>query len=243
MKHRRAGFIAMAALATASQAQSGRPAPSRIDDFIERVSRLRGQVEELAFQPGKLFEFQRGREDIITVAYTGDDMGWPIYSIAIREVCRPRPGGRGCVPGRAARMVRAPAPPELTRPRQRGFSLMQQMLRSGAETPEQVAAAVDKAGLEWLEGDLDACEAAAEVIRQADRIEWVVPEIHSPDPSKLQAPVLHSDMVEVTFVTFARKSSYHGYVAERSPGEWAGRLAAALEPCWRPAAAPPPWRR
>ena len=55
--------------------------------------------------------------------------------------------------------------------------------------------------------------------------------------------VLHADTVKVEFPDFLRRATYHGYIAEGTPAEWATKLAAVLEPCWKPAPADArPWK-
>lgn len=125
----------------------------------------------------------------------------------------------------------------------RGFALMQHVLGADADTREQLAATLDKAGLEWMEADLANCPAATKLIQQSGKIGWVPVEVYSPNPDEPRGIVLHADMLQVTFASFARRSSYHGYAAEGSPASWAVELGEALETCWRPSTATRPWRR
>lgn len=206
----------------------------------ETWAQIRNQVAAIAFDPRRFFAGSRGQFDKLTVTYTGDDRGWPVYSIAVREGCFSTPvRGQRCF-ARLARMVRAPAPPGTLRPRQRGSFLIQRLAERGAIS---ISAALDGAGLEWMESDLDQCPAADAVLRSAGQIEWVARQTYAPRPGELPNIVLHADNVEVTFHSFARRATYSGYVAEGSPASWAVRFAEALEPCWRPATAPAPWRR
>ena len=91
----------------------------------EIIGRVRDRVWDLAFDPNRYFVSEYGDEqvieEIITIAYTGDDYAWPVYSIAIAEGCLEGEGnGPACGARLTARMVRAPAPPDMTRPRHRG---------------------------------------------------------------------------------------------------------------------------
>lgn len=248
MKYRTRFLATVAALVPApvtagEQEPRSRP-KSQVEAYIEQFTQARDRVQKLAFDPSSFFVFERGRENLITIRYHGDEMGAPVYSLAIREGClASQSSGRDCTTRRTARMVRATAPPGQPRPRMRGFALMQQVLEADAVTREQIAATLDNARLEWVEADLAHCPAAAKLIQKADEIAWVPAEVHSPDLNRPRSIVLHADMVQVTFATSARQSTYVGHVAEGSPARWAVELVDTLEPCWRPSAVSPPWRR
>lgn len=228
------------ALHTAAHAQARAEPAESIDAYIERIVRLRDEVASLAFDPKTLFGDQPRASDFITIAYVGDEFGSPVYSMAIRQGCLDgEKTGRHCASRRTVRMVRAPAPPDLSRPRERGSHLIRHLLRS--EGP--LRSALDRAGLEWLEAELNDCPAAAEKFQNAGSLTWVPPELYAPHSGGMRGIVLHADQVEVTFEEPARRSTYSGYVAEGSPAEWAVQFAEALEGCWRPATAPAPWRR
>lgn len=209
--------------------------------YIEKFTQTRDRVSKLAFDPDSFFLSERYGQNLITIVYTGDDMAAPVYSLAIREGClRGQPTGRHCATKRTARMVRAPAPPGPTRPRSRSHALIQQVLGTGAVTREQLASTLDEARLEWVEADFTNCPAATDVIRRSNQIAWVPAEVYAPEPDKMVGLVMHADMVQVTFIKHLRRSIYHGYVADKSPGRWAEELAEALEPCWRPSTTTPP---
>ncbi len=223
-----------------AQVVRARP-PATSENYIEKVVRLRNETAALAFDPDKLFEKRMGQSKVVTIAYSGDDFGWPVYSIAIsRNGCIGRDSkGIPCRWQRIARMVRAPAPPDFSRPRQRGSHLMQRMLRSD----EPASASIDGMGLEWMEADLDTCPGANVHFEQAGRISWIPNEVFAPSPDNLPPIILHADTVKVTFSAASRLAIYQGYIAEGSPAEWAVKLAEILESCWRPSQADPPWRR
>ncbi|HLL59687.1 MAG TPA: hypothetical protein VK391_07350, partial [Allosphingosinicella sp.] len=93
--------------------------------------RLRDEVDAFAFDPKKLFGAREFGRNTVTIAYRGDEFGWPVFSMAVRRGCLAEEKmGPHCGTRRIARMVRAPAPPNLERPRQRSWYLMQDMLRS-----------------------------------------------------------------------------------------------------------------
>jgi hypothetical protein len=215
-------------------------AAGTIDSYIERVVRLREEVAALAFDPNKLFDGRAGGTDVVTVAYAGDDFGWPVFSMAIRRSCLEREKmGPHCTWRRVARMVRSPAPPDLRRPRQRGSLLMARMLRSDGPT----RLGLDRAGLEWVEADLDSCPGAIPKFQEGRSATWVPADVFASGRPPMHAPVMHADNVKVVFADSSRRSTYNGYVAPGSPAQWAVELAATLDRCWRPLTAVPPWQR
>lgn len=206
----------------------------------------RDAVRRMAFDPSRYFPSPHIRDrSIIRITYTGDDYGWPVYAIAIAAGCVDQENVRadGCVSGLRARMVRAPAPPGMTRPRQRGSHLVNQVTQRGGSSPEQIRAALDDIALEWVEADLRTCRGATAVLGRLRDAEWAPDAVAEPNPAGEELSlVLHADIVRVELQQYARRTIYEGWLAEDSPAVWAESLAAALEPCWRPAATPPPWR-
>ena len=50
---------------------------------------VRAMVQQAAFDPTTYFPSRYIRDSsIVRIAYTGDDYGWPVYSIAIAEGCK-----------------------------------------------------------------------------------------------------------------------------------------------------------
>lgn len=92
-------FSALAALALAPITPT--------DAFLKRMAEARETVARLAFEPDRYFAEERyGRNDI-RIVYSGDEFGWPIYAIAIRQGCGPRNIGPGCDRAFRMRMARA----------------------------------------------------------------------------------------------------------------------------------------
>jgi hypothetical protein len=207
---------------------------------------VRDRLSTLAFDPRTFFPDEILHDlSMIRITYTGDDYAWPVYSIAIAEGCiddeAPSPA---CAPHLTARMVRAPAPSNMTRPRQRGLYLVEQLAERNARSRSQIRQNLRALGVEWMQADLTTCPGIREVLARSARLDWVPAEIRNPQPpGDSISLVFHADIVEVAFNGNARQSIYAGYNAEGSPGAWAIELAQALEPCWRPAAVPPPWTR
>lgn len=198
------------------------------------------EISRTAFDPATFFAGDAQVPPMLTIRYTGDDYAWPVYSIAVQQGCslRGRRTAPACATQHVARMVRAPAFPNATRPRHRGSGLVGLVVQSGKPLP----AALDAAGLDWVEVDLADCPAAASVFGEVPDIEWVPRHIYAPEPNELEL-VLHADTIEVRFDGPARRMTYHGYVAKGSPAAWAAKFAGALEPCWKKAGATPPWHR
>jgi hypothetical protein len=197
-------------------------------------------VRQVAFDPQAYFP----NRSIIRIAYTGDDYGWPVYSIAIAEGCiagenRSRDN---CDSRLRARMVRAPAVPQAMRPRLAGLDLASRVTETGAVSTEQVRLALRDMDLEWVEADLRACPGAVATLARSAEADWVPAAVANPTPNDdMSGLVRHADVVRVDLQQHARLTTYSGWLAEGSPGAWAVEMATALEQCWRPISAPPPW--
>lgn len=209
------------------------------------TTEVREIVQQLAFDPTKFFPSQYIKDhSILRIVYTGDDYGWPVYAIAIAEGCldgenNPRDQ---CASRLRARMVRAPALPEASRPRQRGSRLVARLMESGSVSPRQVQASLQDMGVEWVEADLRDCPGALSALARSAEAVWVPDAVANPRPGdELSGLVLHADIVQVEFQQYAKLTSYRGWIAERSPAAWAVEFASALEPCWRPAEVQAPW--
>lgn len=208
---------------------------------------ITAMVRQVAFDPATYFPSPYIRDQsVVRIAYTGDDYGWPVYSIAIAAGCihgetNPRDD---CGPRLRARMVRAPGFEVATRPRRAGADLISRITDTNAASLEDVREAVSDSGLDWLEADVRACpNALATLARSADAA-WVPDAVANPTPEgTLSGLVLHPDIVHVEIKQYARLTTYTGWLAERSPATWAAEMAAVLEPCWRPAPNDPPWLR
>jgi hypothetical protein len=204
--------------------------------------RVKRTVETLAFDPSTFFRWSWA--DKVRIRYRGDDWGWPVYSIAIQDGCEdenaPRPA---CTQRRIARMVRAPLGPRGSeRPRWRGMDLIERIFRSGARGDQAVRKQLDKAGLEWLEADLQACPGAMAALARADAARWG-PYTPPKRPDDGIVVTFHADTIEVGFEVPDGRVTWSGLPNEGTPARWASDLAALLEPCWRSVTAPTPWRR
>jgi len=226
--------LALAALALAFPAQAQRA--------VQPIIGVKRTVEALAFDPGLFFKWSWA--DKVRIRYRGDDWGWPVYSIAVQNGCEdekaPLPA---CTERRVARMVRAPIGPRGTeRPRWRGTDLVERIFRSGARSERAIKAQLDKAGLEWLEADLQACPGAMAMLASAEAAQWG-PYTRPPRPDGAIVVTLHADTIEVGFEVPDGRVTWSGLGREGTPARWAYDFAALLEPCWKPAPAPTPWRR
>lgn len=193
----------------------------------------------LAFDPEKLFETEGDR---ITVAYGGADMNGPVFALAVQHGCLSHEArSPACGSRVTARMVRAPDAGS-DRPRARGALLQQRLRDRQATTASQIAENLGPAGVQWLEADLGQCPAAAAILARSNDAEWVPKELYDREKADVVI-VTHADSVKVSFRSAFQRSSHQGYVAAGSPAQWAVDLSEALEPCWRPATAVPPWLR
>lgn len=208
------------------------------------VIEVRDIVRPLAFDPSTYFPNPHIRDrSIVRITYTGDDYGWPVHAIAVASGCVDQETERGgnCASRLRARMVRAPAPADLQRPRQRGLHLISRIIEGGAASRDEIVAAMDDVGLEWVEADLDQCPGARDSLRRSTEATWVPEAVAEPSPNGELSLIMHADIVRVDIQQYARLSSYQGWIAEDSPAAWAVAFADVLEPCWRPATAPAPW--
>lgn len=206
---------------------------------------VRAIVQDVAFDPATYFPSPHIKDrSVVRITYTGDDYGWPVYSIAIAEGCVdgetiPR---NNCASRVRARMVRAPGVHGATRLRQAGAQLVSRVEETGATSVEEVRQALREIGLDWLEADVRACpEALAALARSAEAI-WVPSAVANPTPGdEMSGIVLHADIVRVEIQQYARLTTYSGWLADQSPAAWAVEMASVLEPCWRSMPNDPPW--
>jgi len=209
------------------------------------VSETRATVRGLAFDPALYFPSRYVADNsMIKITYTGDDYGWPVYAIAVAEGCVDREDVQrdNCSSRLRARMVRAPAPADLTRPRQRGSYLIGEIVAKGAVSFEQIRTALTETRPEWVEADLRACPGAMDALKRASEAVWIPEAVAEPDADEGYVEIiLHADIIEVEVRQYARSARYRGWIAEDSPAAWAEGLAKVLEPCWRPAGVPAPW--
>lgn len=230
----RQGFVVAALLFTL---------PAQAQDSAESHAatlKMRDRVDAIAFDPYGLFAW--GPTNLLNIRYRGDDWRWPVYSIAIQNGCEsdqaPRPA---CRERRIARMVRAPIGPRGTeRPRWRGADLVSRIRASGATSDDAIKDQLDKAGIEWLEADLQTCPGAMEMLRRAEDVRWGPRQPPKRDDIVI---TLHADTIEVGFDVFDGRVTWSGPMHDGTPARWAHDFATLLEPCWRPGTAPTPWRR
>lgn len=234
-------FALLAAFAaiTPAKAQQG------TINFAMDIDEIRSMSRQLAFEPNRFFPDQYARP-FITIRYTGDDYGYPVYSLAVRRGCTVDDKGearKSCGSRMTARIVRAPGIiPEAGEGRSRriaGAKIFAYLYENCPEDEVELRAALDSYGLEWLEADVTACPAAIAHLLSAEEISFFA-EPALPDDSL--SIVLHADKIDFTFGDYLTRSRYRGFVKRGSPGEWADQFAASLSECWKPATATVPWR-
>ena len=202
-------------------------------------------VQDVAFDPATYFRSPYIRDQsVVRISYTGDDYGWPVYSIAIAEGCVdgetiPR---NNCASRVRARMVRAPGVLGATRLRQAGAALVFRVGETGATSVEEVRQTLSRVGLDWFEADVRACPEALTTLAKSAEAVWVPSAVANPTSGdEMSAIVMHADIVRVEVQQYARLTTYSGWLAHQSPAAWAVEMASVLEPCWRPMASDPPW--
>ncbi|AYV46408.1 hypothetical protein CFHF_14800 [Caulobacter flavus] len=241
--------LGLAIIVFGQAAQAGpapdQAAPAQTGEAREpSVADVREAVRDIAFDPSRFFPSPLVKDrSILRITYTGDDYGWPVHAIAVAKGCvddEKQPKDK-CASRLRARMVRAPAPDGMARPRQRGVRLVGQLVERKATTPAQIRAALSQIKPEWVEADLRTCPGAAEVLKRSAEAVWVPEAVADPQPTDELNLVLHADIVKIEIQQYARLTTYRGWLAENSPAVWAQSLAAVLEPCWRAADVPAPW--
>jgi hypothetical protein len=228
--------LAVLGVAPAAQAQQTQPS----------VFDIRPMVIAVAFDPTTYFpSIHAGDRSVVRIVYTGDDYGWPVYAIAVAEGCVDQEdrNSDACATRLRARMVRSPAPADIQRPRQRGLHLLGLLVETGATDPASIRATLSDVGTEWLEADLRTCPGAVDALRRLTEAGWPPPPlIDQTVEAYVSGLVMHADFVRVEVQHFARRTTYHGWIADGSPAAWAVAFAGGLEPCWRPASGPAPWK-
>ncbi len=217
--------------------------PANADEQPEAYN-YRERTRQLAFDPNRFFDKSDYRPLEMSIIYSGDDYGYPVYSLAVRRGCTAQDTGEArkhCGRRMTARMVRAPYDGEPERPRFRGMKLFGYLSDKKVTNDTALVAALDAAQLEWREADVNACQPALDHLNNADQIPFfaVSP---SPEYDDL-AIVIHADKITFEYGGgYLTNSRYYGYRKRGSAGEWADQFAASLENCWKPTTAPAPWK-
>lgn len=237
MKTTRVTFALAACMGVAIGTAAFANAPEAGYDFGERT-------RQLAFDPARFFESAPADSLFMQIVYSGDDYGFPVYSIAVRKGCTESDTGearRTCGDRMIARMVRAPFDGIPERPRWRGAKLFGALAEQDIADDRQLAAALDSQRLEWLEADIGTCEAGLAHLGASDVDFFTDP----PRPTNTDLGiVLHADKISFDYRgDYLTRSSYFGWVKPGSPGMWAAQFANSLEDCWAPASAPAPWSK
>ncbi|KLI63129.1 hypothetical protein [Aurantiacibacter marinus] len=203
----------------------------------------RERTRELAFDPQRFFP--EGTRPWMEIIYSGDDYGFPVYSIAIQKGCTSDDTGearRNCGNRLIARMVRAPFDGEPLRPRNRGQVLFGYLFDEGVGDDLALRDALARYQLEWLETDVSGCEPAMALLEADPVLSFFATQL---TPSEgIPQLALHAD--KIRFVhrgSYLSETTYYGWAAPESPGEWAVQFAQSLEACWRPASSIAPWER
>ena len=203
----------------------------------------RERTRQLAFDPVRFFPDSYSRDLFMSIRYTGDDYGYPVYSIGVRKGCTRDDQGEArktCSNRLTARMVRSPFNGEAGRPRWRGQKLFGALHAKSIVDDANLKHALDEYGLEWLEADVTTCAPAIAHLETASEIKFFTT---SPLPADGEtiAIALHADKLELLFGGYLERVRYYGMVKDGNPGAWADGFAKSLETCWGPATDARPW--
>lgn len=201
------------------------------------------QTRQLAFDPIRFFPDRHQMNLFLSIRYTGDDSGYPVYSIGVRKGCTPEDIGearRTCGNRLTARMVRLSLDGERASPRMRGRKLISVLSQISIADDAGLKRALDAYGLEWLEADVTNCAPAMEHLRIASELRFF-PTSPLPNEGEQLAIYLHADKVELLYGDYLERVRYFGMLKKDNPGGWADGFATSLETCWSPATALTPW--
>lgn len=203
----------------------------------------RERTRQLAFDPAQFFPDRYVSNLFMSIRYTGDDYGYPVYSIGVRKGCTREDKGDArklCANRLIARMVRSPFQGEPERPRWRGQKLFGALHQKKVADDAGLKRALDEYGLEWLEADVNACAFAIAHLETASELKFFTT---SPLPADGEAIaiVLHADKIEFRFGEYLERVRYEGMLKTGNPGSWADGFAKSLATCWKPATARSPW--
>lgn len=197
-----------------------------------------------AFDPGRNFagDLRPSSDDelVLSVRASSRDDYAPDYSLAIAYRCTPTDTEGQWRCGYAARLLRVGPHNE-----DAGFGRSLELFGGArrAASGSDMRARLDRAALQWLEADVDACPQgifAMDSVRVAD---WR-PDIHyALQPIEEREIILHPAAIRVSMRGTYSTATYEGWVLAAGVPEAVRHLLETLEPCWHPADSPRPWRR
>jgi hypothetical protein len=197
------------------------PTPDHVDVLAE------------AFQPDDYPAELAGSELILNVAARAKDDILPAYSFAVFYSCT-NIGSNQCRRDYLARLLRIP-------PDEYRNSLALAGRLQGASGDAAARKIMDEAGLDWLQADLRACPDALDALEAVRTSTWgPKPHYGLVEPDGI---LVHPAIVRIEMAGMDETTSYKGWVLADGPPAAVRQLLAILDPCWKPAPAPPPWRR
>lgn len=202
---------------------------------FQRILETRDKLNSGIFDPANLpFD---GEETLLTARYTGDDYGWPVWSMAIVRSCAPR--SYPCAQDRLKiRTIRAFPIKTDGRPRNKGSSLTSQ-INTFIMQGESIESAISKSNIAWDFVDIDSCPAAKTLFETAPDQKWVSDDIFE----RRIIPYLHADSVEVKLYSARAIILYKDIPTGDQPSAWASALMEAAIPCLTQSYMTPPWER
>ncbi|WP_372783694.1 hypothetical protein [Phenylobacterium sp.] len=198
---------------------------------------------DAAFDPNRSFkgDLTPGGDDqlLLTVWASARDDYAPMYSLAIAYRCVPTEtrGQRRC--GYTARLLRTGLMDNEGFGRSLELSGQARIATSASEMRSQL----DKASLQWLEADVDACPKGIFAMDSVRVSDWR-PDIHfGLQDTKDREIIMHPAAIRVRMSGTYATSAYEGWVLAAGVPAAVRQLLETLEPCWKPATAPRPWTR
>lgn len=198
-----------------------------------------GRLTATVFDPDRIFagEFAANsmEEVTLTVAASARDDAFPAYSLAAAYTCKPE-GADTIQCGYTVRMLRVNRLGEDLEPT---FKLAREAATARSEA--DLSDILDDAKLEWVQAELFDCKGGLEAYDAIRLADWR-PGLHhgmneNPDM------ILHPAQIRVMMMGDGGKSTYQGWVFNPGVPAAVARFLDVMEPCWKPAKAPPPWHR
>jgi hypothetical protein len=201
----------------------------------------------LALNPGLYF---RNSEDpaapnepggIVDVVHSGGRAGWS-WSFAIDRACPAAAGFPRTCKGEDERVV-------LRLVRLKRLKTVPPELRAPTDASVSAIKAHLDARFEWLEADIRRCPRAASTLLALERVQWFAfldwdrSSIMGGHPTELVVPGGDGPATVVRASSFASNYVAEDFGDSGGASAWAKQMMKVIEPCLKPSAAPPPWRR
>jgi hypothetical protein len=194
-----------------------------------------------AFDPDRIFKGEirpNSDDEVILTALVGIPDGRipsiPDYSLAIAYRCIDDKASHTTHCCFTARMLRAGV-----RPEDRQWAGQARFAKDAGE----MRSMLDTTGPQWLEADVDACPNGIHAMDTIRIASWNPDTHYALLPMKDRQVILDPSMTRVSMKGTYVTSTYYGWAGANGVPVAVRKLTETLEPCWKPATAPRPWRR